>query len=97
MCIPYGHRVPQIPLEPGYYWAKWRTAADGTVDGDELTPCDNWEIVQVMGNDPDWETHPADDKALFVFVCGVEEAQWRASFVWGDFVAPLDNGIKGDQ
>ncbi|WP_287370653.1 hypothetical protein [Mesorhizobium sp.] len=43
-----------------------------------------------MGNDPDWETHPADDKALFVFVCGVGEAQWRDSFVWGDFVAPLD-------
>ncbi|MER9176194.1 hypothetical protein NKH72_21695 [Mesorhizobium sp. M0955] len=92
MSIPAGERARKIPLKPGYYWAKWRTAADGTVDGDELTPSDNWEIVQVVENDPDWEIHPAEEKALFVFVCGVGEAQWRDGFVWGDFIAPLDNG-----
>ncbi|MER9496329.1 hypothetical protein NKI86_31710, partial [Mesorhizobium sp. M0320] len=33
-----------------------------------------------------------EEKALFVFVCGVGEAQWRDGFVWGDFITPLDNG-----
>ncbi|ESY42041.1 hypothetical protein X747_14775 [Mesorhizobium sp. LNJC384A00] len=89
MSIPAGEGAPKIPLKPGYYWAKWRVATEGTQDGAELTPSDNWEIVQVVENDPDWEIHPAEQKALFVFVCGVGEAQWRDSFVWGDFIARL--------
>lgn len=28
----------KMPTTPGYYWAKWRIAADGTREGDELTP-----------------------------------------------------------
>ena len=28
-------------------------------------------------------------KRLLVFVPGVEKAQWRECFQWGDFVAPL--------
>ncbi|MER9768908.1 hypothetical protein NKJ09_22920 [Mesorhizobium sp. M0189] len=92
MSIPAGEGARKIPLKPGYYWAKWRIATEGTQDGDELTPSDNWEIVQVVENDPDWEIHPAEEKAMFVFVCGVGEAQWRDGFVWGDFIAPLDSG-----
>ncbi|MER9706056.1 hypothetical protein NKJ10_17675 [Mesorhizobium sp. M0204] len=90
MSIPAGEGAPKIPMKPGYYWAKWRIATEGTRDGDELTPSDNWEIVQVEENDPDWVTDPGRDTALFVFVCGVEESQWRNCFVWGDFVAPLN-------
>lgn len=81
----------KFPLKPGYYWAKWRIAAEGTVEGDELTPSDFWEIAQVNENDPNWERNPAEDRALSVSLCGVSETQWRDCFVWGDFVAPLHN------
>lgn len=83
--------MSKMPMLPGYYWAKWRIAAEGTVEGDELTPSDFWEIVQVNENDPNWERNPAEDMALSVSVSGVGETQWRDCFVWGDFVAPLKN------
>ncbi|RWD43908.1 hypothetical protein [Mesorhizobium sp.] len=83
--------MSKMPMKPGYYWAKWRIAAEGTVEGDELTPSDFWEITQVNENDPDWERNPAEDMALSVSLCGVSETQWRDCFVWGDFVAPLHN------
>lgn len=41
-----------MPTKPGYYWAKWRIAADGTHEGDELTPSDFWGIVEVNENAP---------------------------------------------
>ncbi|RWH52267.1 MAG: hypothetical protein E5V72_01465 [Mesorhizobium sp.] len=83
--------MSKMPMKPGYYWAKWRIAAEGTVEGDELTPSDFWEIVQVNENDPNWERNPAEDMALSVSLSGVSETQWRDCFVWGDFVAPLNN------
>lgn len=90
MSVPAGESMPKFPLEPGYYWAKWRIATVDTHEGGELTPCDDWEIVQANENDPHWESNPADEKALSVSVCGVREAQWRDCFVWGDFIAPLN-------
>lgn len=78
--------MSKIPMEPGYYWAKWRIAADGTHEGDELTPSDTWEIVQVNSNNVD---DPNDDEYLSVSVPGVRETQWRDGFVWGKFVAPI--------
>lgn len=78
-----------IPAKPGYYWAKWKIAADGTHEGDELTPAKTWEIVQVNANVLGWEDDPADDEALSVSVPGVRETQWRDCFVWGPLVAPL--------
>lgn len=78
-----------IPLKPGYYWAKWRIAADGTHEGDDLTPSDIFEIVQVNWNYLGWEENPAEDEALSVSVPGVRETQWRDCFVWGEFVANL--------
>lgn len=77
-----------MPMKSGYYWAKWRIAADGTREGDDLTPSDEWEIVQVNENDTQAES-PEEPEALSVSVCGVETAQWRDCFVWGEFVAPL--------
>lgn len=77
-----------IPMKPGYYWAKWRIAADDTHEGDELTPSDEWEIVQVNVNDV-WADSPSEPEALSVSVSGVRETQWRDCFVWGAFVAPL--------
>jgi len=78
-----------IPLKPGYYWAQWRLAADGTHEGGELTPSTTWGIVQVNANHMLWEDNPAEDEALSVSVPGVRETQWRDGFVWGDFVAEI--------
>ena len=75
-----------IPTKPGYYWAKWRIATDDTLEGDDLTPSDTWEIVQVNVNCSD----PSDDEYLSVSVPGVRETQWRDGFFWGPFVADLD-------
>lgn len=77
--------MQQMPQKPGYYWAKWQIAADGTVEGDELTPAADWEIVQV--NDNGGERGTLEE--LSVAVCGVQMTQWRDCFLWGDFVAPL--------
>lgn len=79
-----------MPMKPGYYWAKWRIASDDTHEGDELTPSNTWEIVQVNINQVDWDDDPAEDEALSVSVAGVRETQWRDGFMWGDFVAPLE-------
>lgn len=82
-----------LPTKPGYYWAKWKIAADGTHEGEEQTPAPNFEIVQVNANCIDWETvqtHEAGyDERLSVSVPGVRETQWPDCFVWGDFVADL--------
>jgi hypothetical protein len=79
-----------MPLAPGYYWAKWRIPAEGTLEGDQLCPSDKWEIVQVNTNRLDWADDPSDLEALSVSVCGVREDQWRDCFVWGDKVAGLE-------
>lgn len=80
-----------MPQKPGYYWAKWQIAADGTVEGDELTPAFDWEIVQVNENVNGWQdmTDEEEPERLSVSVCGVQMTQWRDCFLWGDFVAPL--------
>lgn len=88
---PAAHRYDKasrtlIPSHSGYYWAKWRIAADGTHEGEEQTPSDTWEIVQVNENNVD---DPDDDEYLSVSVPGVQQTQWRDCFVWGLFVAPL--------
>ncbi len=75
------------PCEPGFYWALWLTAAEGTHEGDQLTPAPNWEVVQV------WENFSGDpceaDRAekFGVSVPGVREAQWLHNFKWGHAVA----------
>jgi|GEM_PF-3569889 len=79
------HPIEGMPDRPGYYWAKWRIAAYGTREGDELTPSDTWEIVQVNGNNGD----PGSLEELSVSVSGVEQVQWRHYFVWGAHVADL--------
>ena len=67
------------PIQAGYYWAKWRIAADNTREGDELTPSDKWEVVEVFVNCLDQE----DDEYLMVSVPGVAQAQALDSFFWG--------------
>lgn len=70
------------PTKPGFYWARWMTAAPGTHEGDELTPAPDWEVVEV------WENYIGDpceaDRAekFGVSVTGVRESQWLQNFIW---------------
>lgn len=86
-----------LPDKPGYYWAKWKIAADGTHEGDDLTPAREFEIVQVNANMAGWESvepHQADyDERLSVSVPGVRETQWLDCFVWGERVSDLRSQI----
>ncbi len=83
-----------MPQEPGYFWAKWRIAADGTLEGEELTPSNTWEIVQVNWNISGWETMTDEEmpERLLVAVHGVREPQVRDGFFWGAKVAALEVG-----
>ena len=66
------------PKRPGFYWAKWKIANRGTKEGDELTPSDRWEVVEV------WENGGEDPRNyLRVSVPGVENAQLLENFFWG--------------
>lgn len=67
------------PKSEGFYWAKWRIADDGTPEGDEQTPSDKWEVVDVFVNcvdhtDPEW---------LRVHVSGQSHGQSIENFIWG--------------
>jgi hypothetical protein len=76
----------KTPIKPGFYWALWLTAANGTHEGDQLTPSKDWEVVEV------WENFVGDpceaDKAekFGVSVPGVRESQWLENFKWGNEV-----------
>ena len=76
-------QVPAHPIKPGFYWALWLTAAPNTHEGDQLTPAQDWEVVEVWENfagDP----CEADSAEKFgVSVPGVREAQWLENFKWG--------------
>ena len=81
-------KTRNYPRKPGYYWAQWRVAADGTHEGDQLVP-GGWEIVQVNANHVHWQGDPEEDESLSVSVPGVRETQWRDDFWWGEFVSDL--------
>lgn len=66
------------PTEPGFYWAKWRICSPQTREGDELTPSDVPEVVEVWENSLD----TADPEYLMCHVGGVEAAQPIDGFVW---------------
>lgn len=69
-----------IPKTPGHYWAKWRIADDGTPEGDEQTPSDAWEVVQVFLNQIDHD----NPEHLRVAVPGQVMSQSIENFYWGD-------------
>lgn len=85
-----------LPDKPGYHWAQWRIAEEGTHEGEELCPSNKWEIVEVHANRLDTESEGDDDDEAFrVFIPGVRESQRTDCFVWGGYVAPLNpKGIK---
>lgn len=69
------------PVAPGFYWAKWKIAAEGTIEGEELTPSDTWEVVEVWDNVLFPE--PDDEEGRMASVTGVEKPQSLDSFFWG--------------
>ena len=74
-------RSPKYPTpeKPGFYWAKWKIASDGTKEGEELTPNDEWEVMHVVENAID----PSHPEYLMVEVPGVEQWQGIENFFWG--------------
>lgn len=74
-----------FPKEPGFYWAKWRDADPLTRDGDELTPSEKWEPVEVFDNNGE------GSEQLRVEVGGVERSQSIENFLWGDKIDPPRN------
>lgn len=70
----------QTPDREGFYWGKWQIADDGTVEGEELTPAREWEVMHVVENCLD----RSDPEFLMVMVPGVERWQSLENFVWGD-------------
>ena len=74
------------PTKPGFYWAKWKIADEGTRDGDDLTPNDRWEPVEVAIN----SGSPDDPDYLRVDVPGVERSQSLGNFFWGPEVLGPD-------
>lgn len=72
------------PTKPGWFWAKWQIASDATRDGDDLTPSDRFEVVEVVMN------HGDDPReSLMVSVPGVEASQALDAFFWGPEILPL--------
>lgn len=71
-----------IPHHEGFFWAKWRIADEGTVEGDILTPCDDWQVVNVYENGPS----PKHPEWLRVMVPGVQSSQSVENFFWGSEV-----------
>jgi hypothetical protein len=72
------------PTKPGWFWAKWQIASDATRGGDELTPSERFEVVEVVEN----AAH-GDPEHLLVSVSGVEASQPLDGFFWGAEVIPL--------
>ena len=71
--------MSKTPAKPGFYWAKWKIASEGTRDGDELTPSDDWEVVEVFVNCME----PEDPEYLMVNIPGVAQCQPIENFFWG--------------
>lgn len=68
------------PRQPGFYWAKWRKAAPGTIDNGYGCDGNNasWEVVEVIRH---------SIEVMMVMVSGVEQHQRPEDFTWG--VGPL--------
>lgn len=72
-----------VPKEPGWYFAKWKIAEDGTRDAEHLTPSNKIECVEIYINGHDKE----DSEYLMVAVGGVEKPQPIENFYW---ISPIE-------
>lgn len=73
-----------VPTKPGFYWAKWRIAEEGseTSIGDKV-PGNRWEIVEVERGYED------DPDGPIVSVVGEPKMQSLENFFWGLGSGPL--------
>jgi hypothetical protein len=76
--------LAKMPTKPGFYWALWLTAAPNTPEGDELTPAQEWEVVEVWENFIGEPCEADRCEKWGVSVTGVSTAQWLKNFQWGD-------------
>lgn len=76
----------KLPTQPGWYWAKWKIASPGTLEGSSLTPSDQWEVVEVWQNRSPFSSDESEEM-FGVAVSGVREVQWLDQFYWGPMVA----------
>ena len=78
------------PTEPGYYWAKWRLAEDGSQtkrNDDPDQPWNgDWEPVKVVANHIDYKNDPED--GLYVDVADEPVVQKIGNFIWGPKIEP---------
>jgi hypothetical protein len=72
--------MAELPTKAGFYWAKWKIAADGTRDIEDFQASDRWEVVEVVVNHIDRD----NPEHLLVSVSGVERGQPLDGFFWGD-------------
>lgn len=77
------------PTKPGFYWAKWITATPRTHEGDQLTPAEKYEVVEVWENFIGDSCEADADKKFGVSVTGVRESQWLDNFLWHSSGGPL--------
>lgn len=72
------NRPYPVPTEPGWYWAEWRIAEDGTFENerDDTTPQTWSEVVEVF------DRGSIDEPELRAAVAGVEKSQGLDCFVW---------------
>jgi len=82
--------VKKQPTKPGYYWAMWRKASPCTHEGDQLTPSDKWEVVEVWENYIGESCEADADEKFGVSVPGVRESQWLSNFIWADGPIVMD-------
>lgn len=75
------------PTIPGFYWAKWRSAAPGTADSCAGADAE-WEVVVVWENGPD----PDSPEHLLAHVGGIAKAQGLHRFEWGPGPLEVPNG-----
>lgn len=67
-----------VPTEPGWYWAEWRIAEDGTFEreADDTTPQTWPEVVEVF------DRGSLDEPELRAAVTQIAKAQGLDCFVW---------------
>lgn len=71
--------MSNMPKAEGFYWGKWKIAAEGTRDENEACPSNEWEVMHVVENCND----PTSDEFLMVMVPGVGKWQPLENFFWG--------------
>lgn len=88
------------PTEPGFYWARWLTAAPRTHEAHLWTFPLDWEVVEVWENFLGEPCEADADEKFGVSVPGVREAQWLENFEWGEGPLRMNNqppAAKGEE